>query len=390
MAEIYPRVYRFKTWVLCGWLILELAMIALGVAAVVFAGMMFKNAAPVGWALGALFIVMGIVPLVSTVRGKLVLYDDRCEYTGLLGMRVMRTAEVERTRNVKQQYGHLVATIVLKSGRTIQITDFGHMDDALAAWLDGFPNTEAEAEHAKGEALLANPAFGSNPTERAHHINVDAGRINFIGWPCYGLVLWGMVWPRPYQICLPILLTMPILGLMATFASRGRWTMLEDNKSGRLSIGVRLFIGPALVVALRAFLDDEMVDWVIPALWGAAAGVGLMVLNALIERRLTWAGAAGLVFLWGVYAWGGLLYVDTTLDLSEGRPLPARVLDMNEGEHVDTLTLSAWGTRKSGNEVGVGRSFFRNVHKGDTVCVYVYPGRLNWPWYAVDVCPRGK
>jgi hypothetical protein len=390
MAETYPRVYRFKAWVLLLWVSFELAIIALGAAAVLFAEAMFKGAALVGWSSGGFLIALGLAALLSTSRGKLVLFGDRCEYTGILGTRVMHTSEVKETRNIKHQYGHLVVTVVLKSGRKITISDFGHLDDALTEWLDGFPNAEAKAEGARADALLANPAFGSDPTEREHQINADVDRLNLLGWPCYGVMLWGLVWPHPYQVCLPVLLTMPVLGLLATFASHGRWTMLEGDKIGRLSIGRQLFIAPALVVALRAFLDDDVVDWAVPAIWGAAAGIGLMTLNALVERRLSWASAAGFVLLWGLYTWGGLIYVDTTLDSSQGRPFPAKILEMSEGEHADTLTLTAWGPRTSGNEVSVARSFYRRVHKGDTVCVYISPGRLHWPWYAVDACPKGK
>jgi len=390
MTQTYPRVYRFKGWALLLWASLELAIIALGAATVLFAGMMFKNAAVVGWGVGGFLIALGLVALLSSSRGKLVLFADRCEYTGILGTRVLRTSEVKETRNVKRQYGHLVATVVLKNGRKVTISDFGHLDDPLTEWLDGFPNAEAKAQDARAEALLANPAFGSNPTEREHHINADVGLINFIGWPCYGLVLWAMIWPHPYQICLPILLTLPVLGLLATFASRGRWTMLESETNGRLSIGIRLFIGPALIVALRAFLDDQVVDWVLPAVCGVAAGVCLAALNSLIERRLSWASAAGFVILWSAFAWGGLLYVDTTLDPSPGRAFPVRVLDKSEGEHVDTLTVTAWGSRASGTDVDVAGALSRKVHKGDTVCIHVYRGRLNWPWYAVDLCAQGK
>ena len=390
MTEAYPRVYRFKGWTLLFWVSLELAIIALGAATVLFAGMMFKTAAVVGWGVGGFLIALGGVALLSSSRGKLVLFADRCEYTGVLGTRIVRTSDVKETRNVKREYGHLVVTMVLKNGRKVTISDFGHLDDPLTEWIDGFPNAELVAQNVRAEALLANPAFGSNPTEREHHINTDVGLINFIGWPCYGLVLWGMIWPHPYQICLPVLLTLPVLGLLATFASRGRWTMLESETSGRLSIGIRLFIGPAMVVALRAFLDDDVVDWVLPAVCGVAAGVCLMGLNSLIERRLSWAGAVGFIVLWSAFAWGALLYVDTTLDPSPGHAFAVRVLAKSEGQHMDTLTVTAWGSRASGNDVNVAGAFSRKVHKGDTVCIYVYPGRLNWPWYATDVCPRGS
>ncbi len=390
MTQAYPRVYRFKGWVLLFWVSLELAIVALGVVTVLFSGLMFNGAAVVGWGVGGLLVALGLVALLSSSCGKLVLFADRCEYTGILGTRVMRTSEVKETHNVKRQYGHLVATVVLKNGRKVTISDFGHLDDPLTEWLDGFPNAEAVAEEVKAEALLANPAFGSNPTERAYHIDADVDRINFLQWPCYGILLWGMIWPHPYQICLPVQFAMPVLGLIATFASRGRWTMLEDTKGGRLSIGIRLFMAPAMIVALRAFLDDDVVDWITPAIWGVAAGIGLTALNVLIERRLTWAGAAGFFILWSAYAWGGLLYVDTTLDPSQGRAFAVRVLDKSEGEHMDTLTVMAWGPHASGSEVHAASEFSRKVHKGDTVCVYVYPGRLNWPWYAVGHCPHGK
>ncbi len=389
MTETYPRVYRYGPGWTTAIIFVSLVFLAGGAAFAIWRHQIFEYAPVSALVIAAVFEALAILSLWS-LKCRTILYEDRVEYVGLFGRRVAYKVEIKRSSNIHRSYTMLELTLELTNGRKMKVGDFNRRDDAFTQWFAAFPNAEVQAENMRVKALLANPAFASNPTEREYHINLDVRRINFIGWPCYGIVLWGMVWPRPYDICLPILLTMPVLGLLATFASRGRWTMLDDEKHGRLNIGARLFAGPALVVALRAFQDDNVADWVAPAIWSVAAGVALMALNGLIERRLTWGLAIGFVFMWGIYALGGLSYADIELDPSPGRPVPVRVLQRHGGEHGDSLTVTAWGPRETGNEVNVAGSLFRGVHKGDTVCVYVYPGRLNWPWYAVGHCPRGK
>lgn len=389
MGETYPRIYRYGPGSIAVTWGFGLVFIGGAAACAIFAGQWASHAP---WLLRGICVPIGLfgLLLLLSLTCRLTLYEDCFEYKGLIAVRRVTKADIVRTQNVKKKIVTTTLTVALKDGRKVEVSDFGRMDDVFAEWFDAFPNAENEARKTRDEALLANPAFGSNPTEREAHVNADVDRLNLLGWPCYGIAMWGMIWPQPYQVCLPVLLTMPLLGLIATYASQGRWGMLEGHRTGRLSIGNTLFVAPASIVALRALTDDHVVDGIMPAVWGAATGIGLMALNGLIERRLSWARAVGFAVLWGLYAWGGLLYADTRLDPAPGRAIPVQVRDKGEGEHDHSLTVTAWGPRKSDNEVVVGRRLFGRVHKGGTVCIYVYPGRLNWPWYEAGLCPRGK
>lgn len=385
MAETYPRIYRFRGWALLTWVTLELIMIAAGVAALLFAKTMFKGAAPgVGWGAGSACLAVGMAALLSTIRGRLILYADHCEYTGILGTRVLRTSDVKETREVRQQYGHLVVTVALKNGRKVTITDFGHLDDALIEWLNSFPNAEAEAEDAQAEALLANPAFGHDKDARQRAINRDRWRLaglSAVGW---AVAIWSFFYPHPYPACLTTLLALPATGLILMLLSRGRWTLAEAN-NGRLSLG-GLAGPPAMMVGLRALLDDGVVDWRGAAVAGGGVALGLLLFILATEG---WAKRGVLVILAAgcfAYGWGGLVYLNMHFDDAPAKVYTVRVLDMDTGDYGNPVTVTAWATRPGGNQVDVGNDFYRRLKVGGRFCLSVYPGALGIQWYQYDLC----
>lgn len=390
-----PRIYRFGPIARLIWICCSLIIFCAGVVGALWAGLKLFSTAPaydsvglVALPIGLLATGLGLAALVSTVRGRLELYEDRVEYYGILGRRVVRTIDIKETVRPIQQYGHFVITLVLKGSgaKRVRITDFGKMDETLADWLNALPNVEVQADIKRSEYLLANPAFGSNIGEREHAINSDTALLNRLRWPIYGLVLWGLIHPHPYQICLTILVMLPITAVLMVLASRGRWALNVDNTSGKLGLGEVMALGPAAVIGLRAFLDDDVMEWKVPAAWGVVVGLTLLGIVVVIERRFHAKTllSVGFAFMW--YAWGTLMFMNAVWDHSPTTITRVQVLDMQKGDHVDTLHLTRWGLRKDGNEVSVTHATFRKLRKGGEACVYINAGALGWQRYQVDVC----
>ncbi len=385
MANTFPRVYKYgpvTTAVtgLCGLLFLG------GAAALAVLAPAPKGNA---WLIPVIctgLVALGLVVLWS-LMGRTTLYEDRLEYRGLIATRRIARTDIVRTRNARSRTVSVTLVLVLKSGRSVQVSDFGRMDDVFKEWFNAFPNAEVEARVARKEKLRANPAFGSNPTEREHHIKADARFLSFIGWPCIALSLWGMIWPQPYTTCLSIVATLPVLVLIAVAASRGRWALIDGEDVGRLNTGQVMLTMPCYVMVLRAIQDGQLLNWWTPIIWAAGAAVVLTGLSGLAERRLSRMGAVGLLLLWWGYAWGTAMFVNRAFDTARFEAVPVQVLGLEESSHDQTATVSGWRGHSSPLEVNISYRFYAKLHKGDHVCLHIHPGLLHWPWHVLGFCP---
>jgi hypothetical protein len=386
MGEVYPKTYRYGV----GWriflAIFSLSFFLLGLFVAAGSGQppqMFTLGLGIACALG--FPAMALPGFYMS----LTVSSDRLVYRGYIRTITVMKSDIERTSRIRKSWGVVQIDLHLRGKRwPLTIGDFGKYDDAFGDWFDDIPNAEAEAQLKRSDSLLANPAFGSNPTEREYAINRDADWLNKVRWISIAAASWGLFWPQPYALCLGVLTAIPVLAAVAAMVSSGRWTINDDDASGRIGIGGLMAIGPACVLALRAFLDDHMVDWIVPLALGGIAGVVLLLVVALSERRLVWRTAAFGIFAYGLYAWGALLYVDTTFDTGPAKTVAVRVVAIDDGNKTHELTVTPWGSRTENNSVAVSHRLIQAVKVGDKVCVDIYPGLLNFPWYDVRHCPK--
>jgi len=188
----YPRKYKFGPWALLMYSVCCLLFVAAGVG---IAFWLELGAKVRTWNLALELLVclpislFGLFTWVSVFKSKLVLYQDYLVYHGALRVRTIYRSNIRTTRGVRVSYGNLSVVLVLKDPpkKALRIAAFGSGDDAFADWFEDLPNEEGEEEAKAGEALLANPAFGSNPTEREQTINRDAQWLNRLRWPAYGI-----------------------------------------------------------------------------------------------------------------------------------------------------------------------------------------------------------
>lgn len=388
MQIIYPKIFKYGT----GWLIFDAvfgAVFSIGGAGLAYAGMtgLIKTAPMVCAWLGGGFSLAILIITIPCFYVRLTMMQDRLIYRGYFRTLTILRSDIERTLRLRESYGILSIDLKLRGRRFLEtVGNFGEDAEAFLAWFDDIPNAEAEEAKTNSEALLANPAFGSDIAAREQTIDRDVRWLNYLRWPCYGAVVWGLIYPHPYVVCLNVLMAVPVVAAMMTCLSRGRWTINESTGSGRLGIGTMMAMGPSTVMALRAFLDDHMTHWQWSLVVALALALCLFGLVAALEWRFQWKLLI-ILPLYLAYAWGALLYVDTTFDPAEPSLSKVRILEVDDGDKSHELKVSAWGYRQSGNTVSVSRSFIRQAHVGDTICVFVYPGRLKLPWYEIGACP---
>lgn len=204
-----------------------------------------------------------------------------------------------------------------------------------------------------------------------------------------GAGLWGIVYPLPYDVCLPVLIAIPALALLAVALSRGQWSLNDDPLNGKAVISGMVHL-PIAALLLRGVLDQQMPAWRPQLLTAAALAVVLVLLVAAVERRFRpktlWL--TGLLCL--AYSWGGLVYLNAALDRSAPEVFRAQVLNrtiMANKPYAYDIFLTAWGPYGSGHIFDVGRGFHDRVRIGDTVCASLYRGRFGWRHFHISACP---
>ncbi|HVZ30284.1 MAG TPA: hypothetical protein VG839_07815 [Asticcacaulis sp.] len=398
-GSVYPRTYQYGPFGKLGFGLLSLLFVLLGVGVAAAAFIPEWSAALKlnlnrGGQLFFLFLgfpvaAIGLAGLVGTLRGKLVFFADRLEYTGLLARRIVRKDEIIETRGFQRKYGQLSLTLVLKKRWYVTISDFGKADNDFYQWFGDIPNAEARVKMERDQALLANTVFGRTEEQREKAVNGQIQVINVLGLAAQGAGLWGVFFPRPYTICMAVLGAIPAFALLMALVSGGRWALTDDPKSGRISLGNWVIV-PIGALFLRAVLDDHVIDWKMPLLYAAVATPALMALVAAIELRFNPKTAWIFAFLYFAYAWAGLIHVNYILDNAEPKVTALQVLDksVSSGKYTTyDLKLPPWGPYTETADYSVSHRLYDRLHKGDKVCVYVYPGRLGWPDYDIDECP---
>ena len=213
------------------------------------------------------------------------------------------------------------------------------------------------------------------------------------GWV---LSAWGAFYPRPYLLVVSLLAFTPVVGIVVAHLARGSVNPFDDERNEGLATFV---IIPPLILSLRAILDFPLIDGWRLSVYGAAFGVawGLLYLwtrpnYAVTKRKRWWDVAAGWV---GAMWYGGTIVAMLNGILPQGAPqlFVEPVLDrhISGGKHPSYyLTLPPFGPVNEQDDWDVGRTVYQEVHIGDRVCGYIYPGALREPWYDIEPCEHGQ
>ncbi len=342
--------------------------------------------------------MLGLYFLSYALTGKpvLSLYPDRIEVSWLLSTRQLHQYEVSGYRIIN--HGWSFYEIILEPNsslvKPVKISSILKRDDILDEWLDRFPDLDRlEADEVIAE-LAEDPELGADPEERLSRIDF-ARRVAFwLNIFVLAIVLWVLFYPRPYVVAVTVATVLPWIAIVLVGVWPHLYRLDAKNEHGRPLLMAQ-FLLPGIALALRGFLDYELLDWRLPVAIGAFSGLVFAVIAAIADRRtpLTTGAVALLLLLTFPYGYGATMVLNGILDRGTPQFFPTRVQGkfVSGGEHTTyTVKLDAWGHWEEPYTLNVPREVFDQIGTRMAVCVRVNPGAFRIPYMTLDACPPGS
>jgi hypothetical protein len=303
----------------------------------------------------------------------------------------LRNEEVASYRIVAMNNNPPIIELIPKAGaKKMSIARTTKTDAIFESWLARFPNQDVLDEQRLEQAVQADAGYGRTPAERLRRLaqlRTFTGWLNRVGT---GIALWGMFYPHPYRLVMVLLALCPPSAIAIVAASNGQIHIDQKARDKRPTLAILLML-PSIVLALRAFLDIDLLDWqpplVIAVIAGALVASAAVAVDAEYRRwpmyLLTWA-IVGVPWSFGVAS-----ELNAELDRGPRQEFATLVID----KHISSgktrswyLTVAAWGPVREPGDERVDSGFYEDTRIGDHVCVSLKPGAFGWRWYWLDRC----
>jgi hypothetical protein len=392
----YPRTYRYALWVNLLGTLVGVAFVA-GSAALLYFVVTSREAMMPGLpaaAIGgvALLAGLGIWSIASIVRWKLILTPAAVTVHDVWSTRTLARSDIAGRRLISAQYGQKIIVLCPRDphARSVKISSYLRTDPVWDAWIAALPDLDAQAARDLEAEVASDPELGPTPEERLARLKAARKLANAANVVTYAVVLWGYLYPRPYQIVLLALAALPWAALFLVAKSRGLLRVDSQRSDPRPTLALAIIL-PGFVLMLRAILDVGVLD-VPRALSYAACLAGLLTWAALMSDVAVRARRWLVLLLFGMgccYGYGVAVLADTELDQSPGEQFRVGVLSGRVSRGRSTsyhLTLAPWGPRTKPDEVSVSSALYARVQPGSVVCVHRGPGALEISWYVVTLC----
>jgi hypothetical protein len=263
----------------------------------------------------------------------------------------------------------------------------------LLDWLkERFPDINAQAAAEVTEEVLHDERYGLTEEDRSRRLSQARKLTLYSAFVLPLFFVWVMLSARPPRLLMMVLLALPLVAVWLTWSYKGILRLYMSKAKPYPTLLMVVFISElaAFLAVMRGF-DIYLFDG---RFWAAALGLSVVVL-------LVWAAACraamtgeknpvvlylGMLILAGLYSFNVLIFSNCTFDHQ-----PAEISRVGiDGKHINrgktttyTLELSPWGRFADGRNVQVPWSFYHSVKTGDSVNVYLHPGKWGIAWYEV-------
>jgi hypothetical protein len=204
--------------------------------------------------------------------------------------------------------------------------------------------------------------------------------------------VWVLLSPGQFKILMPVLLALPWVAVWLTWFFKGILRLYVSKSKPYPTLLMTVIITEfATFAAVFREYDIYLFDG---RFWGLVLALSVVVLlvwsvacRAAVEGERNLPGVyAGMLLVTGLYSYTTLVFSNCAYD--DRRPVITRVAV--DGKHVSHgkstsyfLELSPWGRFTDGKSAQVSYTFYNAMSTGDSVSVYLHPGKWGIAWYEV-------
>lgn len=359
-----------------------LALSALGLA--VFLPEQTPAAARLATGLAALGLAGWTVGAGFSLRADFIkLTPSHIETRSLSGVRSRRITDIVGARS-----GEDGVLLIGREGMPpFHVPLYGRQDADLLAWINALPNLDYQEAVALDDELQSDVRLGSSTAERQTALTRLRRLARGLNWLAIGVMVWGFVFPVPYDVVLIALLSVFGLALGLAMWKRGIITLVPVE---RIQVSANLFMlvmGPAGVIALRAFLDIQLLDWIEPL--AVAVPVTLLVGGLVWKADANLRGLAMVLFFTPILflgSWGGLVLANARLDSRPPSLVPVRVVDTYQGDRPEVTVILPTQSGSRRMTIQAPRSVVEAAESDQPLCVLIHPGRFGWRYARAVRC----
>jgi hypothetical protein len=249
-----------------------------------------------------------------------------------------------------------------------------------------FRGLDHEEHKAELDDIMADERFGRTAGERAAALERARTLVRVLNGASYGLLLWAIIYPRPYDAVIISAAILPVVMLGAARWSRGL-IIVDGTKTSVRPVAGNAIITPCLLLALRALADWHILEWShfwspFTVLVGALWVLGWQYLPPMERRKPATLFILGVLAL--AYAYGLVLYLNCSFDHAD----PVRQAAIVQSRRVSSgrtttyyLSVSPWLGLRETKEISVSRATYQRHPEGSPVQIGLLPGALSIPWF---------
>ena len=204
------------------------------------------------------FALLSSYLMATSLRSKLILFEDRLELHDLFTRKVAYKSEIQGWR-IRPTSPPLLVLINFKSKPQMKINLWYQRDDIFAEWMDSLRALDEEDINRSIEEIAVNPHFGASPDERLRTIE-RARRWQILWWSA-GLSCGPfLAISHPDSFWIGLLAALPLIAVIVVWLSRGLFRF-DEMPHDRHPTVAPLYLFPAMILGLRGTLDCEWLGW---------------------------------------------------------------------------------------------------------------------------------
>jgi hypothetical protein len=398
-APCYPLVYRVVTW-LRVFAIVATLVLAGGANVLLFKPVWQGLNVPISPLLtcaDVLFTLLMLYFLWWSLIAHVTLSADAIAETTPFGTRRLRVNEIKGWARLPKGGGVLLAP---KSGIPLTIAkDSYNPDRYFEDWIAQLPDLKGVELHEEEQRVRNDPSLGTTPAQR---LAANARRKSHFGKIYLGLIFAsiivfyvGLLVSSAFEPAAFIAAAIPWCCLIAAHVYKDQWShSMRGNAATAIIVPT---VMPVLMLLIMASSRANLVDTSQVVVRGALAGLPLLLAIAMLmaniavsaqQKLLSLLFFAALAWVYGgsLLALGNRLFDQASPQVFHTHVAGWHVTHGKGGPHY-YLELAGWGPEPGGTNLSVSYASYHAAHRGDPVCMGLYPGRFGFAWtHSVD-CP---